>query len=72
MTDELRPLSPQAPLLPRFPPETKVSVAHTELFGMGYAHGYRIAPLILVSTQYIRGWVCGYLDHRYRTLDSDG
>lgn len=69
MTDELRPLSPQAPLLPLFPVGTKVSVAHSELYTMGYVHGARSDPLALISTQYVRGWVSGYLDERYRGLD---
>lgn len=69
MTNELRPFLPQAPLLPLFPVGTKVSVAHSELYSMGYVHGARAAPLALISTQYVRGWVSGYLDERYRGMD---
>ena len=63
--DELRPLLPQIPFLRRFPVETRVTVHYSELFSMGYAHGYRTAPLMFVSTEYIRGWVSGYLDYKW-------
>ncbi len=65
MFDELRPLLPQFPFLRRFPVETRVTVHYTELFGMGYAHGYRTEPLMFVGTEYVRGWVSGYLDYQW-------
>ncbi len=65
MFDELRPLLPQIPFLRRFPVETRVTVVYSELFNMGYAHGYRMQPLGFVSTEYVRGWVSGYLDYKW-------
>ena len=66
MTDELRALLPQEPLLPVFPVETKATVLQSELFGMGYAHGHQLVPLVFISTEYVRGWVSGYLDRDMR------
>ncbi len=65
MFDELRPLLPQIPFLRRFPVETRVTVVYSELFNMGYALGYRMEPLGFVSTEYVRGWVSGYLDYKW-------
>ncbi len=65
MFDELRPLLPQIPFLRRFPVETRVTVCYSELFGIGYVHGYQCQPLMFVSTEYVRGWVSGYLDWQW-------